>query len=112
VPDSRRHGQEQGPATLLSLTAVASTRPDSSCRGRCAERSFLSNEGCLRLVHEFHRATGVWCVIGRLLNVYGPRETNGLIPEILCQLFEVRQPIELGNLSARRDYIQRSSSHR
>jgi UDP-glucose 4-epimerase len=59
-----------------------------------------------RLVQEFHGATGVPCVIGRLFNAYGPRETNAhLIPEILRQVLEGSRQIELGNLTTRRDYI-------
>jgi UDP-glucose 4-epimerase len=62
-----------------------------------------------RLVSEFHRATGVPCVIGRLFNAYGPRETNAhLIPEILCQVLEGRDTISLGNTKTRRDYIHTS----
>lgn len=62
-----------------------------------------------RLVHEFHLATGVPCVIGRLFNAYGPRETNAhLIPEILRQVLEGSRRIELGNIATRRDYIHTS----
>ena len=66
-----------------------------------------------RLVHDFHATTGVPCVIGRLFNAYGPRETNAhLIPEILRQVLEGKQTIELGNLSTRRDYIHTSDMAR
>ncbi len=66
-----------------------------------------------RLVQEFHWATGVPCVIGRLFNAYGPRETNAhLIPEILRQVLEGNRRIELGNLTTRRDYIHTSDMAR
>jgi UDP-glucose 4-epimerase len=62
-----------------------------------------------RLVNEFHCATGVPCIIGRLFNAYGPRETNPhLFPEILRQILEGRRRIELGNVTTRRDYIHTS----
>lgn len=66
-----------------------------------------------RLVNEFHATTGVPCVIGRLFNAYGPRETNAhLVPEILLQVLEGKRTIELGNLSTRRDYIHTSDMAR
>jgi UDP-glucose 4-epimerase len=66
-----------------------------------------------RLVHEFHATTSVPCVIGRLFNAYGPRETNPhLIPEVLRQVLEGKQTIELGNLFTRRDYIHTSDMAR
>jgi UDP-glucose 4-epimerase len=66
-----------------------------------------------RLVHEFHLATGVPCVIGRLFNAYGPRETNAhLIPEILRQVVKGSHQIELGNVTTRRDYIHTSDMAR
>jgi UDP-glucose 4-epimerase len=62
-----------------------------------------------RLIREFQLATGVPCVIGRLFNAYGPRETNAhLIPEILRQVQEGRRDLQLGNIATRRDYIHTS----
>ena len=62
-----------------------------------------------RLVREFHLATSLPCVIGRLFNAYGPRETNPhLIPEILRQVHEGRRDLHLGNIATRRDYIHTS----
>jgi len=59
-----------------------------------------------RLINEFHLKTGVPCVIGRLFNAYGPRETNPhLVPEILKQIKEGNRKIQLGNIETRRDYI-------
>ncbi len=66
-----------------------------------------------RLVREFHLATGVPCVIGRLFNAYGPRETNPhLIPEILRQVHEGQRDLRLGNTATRRDYIHTSDMAR
>jgi UDP-glucose 4-epimerase len=66
-----------------------------------------------RLVREFNLATGVPCVIGRLFNAYGPRETNPhLIPEILRQIEEGRRDLSLGNIATRRDYIHTSDMAR
>jgi len=62
-----------------------------------------------RLVSEFHLATDVPCVIGRLFNAYGPRETNPhLIPEIHRQIQEGVTDIQLGNILTYRDYIHTS----
>ncbi len=66
-----------------------------------------------RLVSEFHLATDVPCVIGRLFNAYGPRETNPhLVPEILRQVHEGVTDIQLGNIMTRRDYIHTSDMAR
>lgn len=66
-----------------------------------------------RLVHEFHLATGIPCVIGRLFNAYGPRETNAhLIPEILRQVLKGSHQIELGNVTTQRDYVHTSDMAR
>lgn len=62
-----------------------------------------------RLVREFHLGTKVPCVIGRLSNAYGPRETNPhLIPEIFRQVQEGGRVVQLGNIATRRDYIHTS----
>jgi UDP-glucose 4-epimerase len=52
-------------------------------------------------------APGVHFVVGRLLNLYGPRETNPhILPEILQQLRErPGEPLRLGNLWPRRDFV-------
>lgn len=66
-----------------------------------------------RLIHEFHLAAGVPCVIGRLFNAYGPLETNAhLIPEILRQVHDGQRDLQLGNIATRRDYIHTSDMAR
>ena len=66
-----------------------------------------------RLVREYNLASGMPCVIGRLFNAYGPRETNPhLIPEILRQVQEGKRDISLGNIATRRDYIHTSDMSR
>ncbi len=59
-----------------------------------------------QLVELFQRRTNIDCVIARLFNVYGPRETNPhLIPEVLEQIVSGARAIKLGNLEPKRDYI-------
>lgn len=54
----------------------------------------------------FHKETGIRTVIGRLFNVFGPRETNPhVIPEIIDQLKNGKSEIELGNVEPKRDFI-------
>lgn len=66
-----------------------------------------------RLMREFELATKVPCVIGRLFNAYGPRETNPhLIPEILRQVQDGQRALQLGNIATRRDYIHTSDMAR
>lgn len=58
------------------------------------------------LVRAYHERTGTSCSVGRLFNVYGPKETNPhVIPAILDQVKEGGQVLELGNLEPKRDYI-------
>jgi UDP-glucose 4-epimerase len=66
-----------------------------------------------RLINEFHLKSGIPCVIGRLFNAYGPRETNPhLVPEIHRQIVEGNRKIQLGNIETRRDYIHVSDMSR
>lgn len=65
--------------------------------------SKLQSEEYVRYVAAKRRLRGV---IVRLFNVIGPGETNPhLLPELVAQLKAGRNIVELGNLSARRDYI-------
>jgi UDP-glucose 4-epimerase len=46
------------------------------------------------------------CVVARLSNVYGPRETNPhVVPAILEQVGRGQTDVELGNVKPRRDYV-------
>ncbi len=61
----------------------------------------LEGEG---LVERFASSSGVDCVIARIFNVMGPRETNPhVVPEIVEQVRSGSDEIELGNLEPRRD---------
>jgi UDP-glucose 4-epimerase len=58
-----------------------------------------------QLVKEFARATGTRCVIARLFNVVGRRETNPhVVPDLVEQIRRNVAPVRLGNLEPRRDY--------
>lgn len=66
-----------------------------------------------RFIQDFSAATGIPCVIGRLFNAYGPRETNPhLIPEIQKQILNGVRDLQLGNIATRRDYIHTSDMAR
>jgi UDP-glucose 4-epimerase len=57
------------------------------------------------LVARFGIETGARCVIARLFNVIGRRETNPhLVPELVGQLRQGRTRISLGNVGTTRDY--------
>jgi UDP-glucose 4-epimerase len=58
-----------------------------------------------RLVREFAAQVGTRCVIARLFNAIGPRETNPhVVPELVRQLRAGATSVRLGNLEPRRDY--------
>lgn len=58
-----------------------------------------------RLVAEFATLTGAECVVARLFNVIGARETNPhLVPEVVGQLRDGATVLRLGNVEPRRDY--------
>lgn len=57
------------------------------------------------LTSSFSLRTGAPVGIARLFNVFGPGETNPhFIPSLICQL-QAGEPVRLGNLSTRRDYV-------
>jgi UDP-glucose 4-epimerase len=58
-----------------------------------------------RLVSEFADRTGTQCVIARIFNVIGTRETNPhVVPDLVTQLRNGMRTVRLGNLQPRRDY--------
>lgn len=58
-----------------------------------------------RLVDQFRTQTGTHCVVARLFNVIGDRETNPhVVPELVSQLRAGAPSVQLGNLHTRRDY--------
>lgn len=96
---------------LLLLASTAAVYPD--CRGPIEEtcppapidvygETKLAAE---RLVGQFARQAGTRCVIARVFNVIGPRETNlHVVPDLVGQLRSGAQTIRLGDLRPRRDY--------
>ena len=101
----------QRPPELLLFASTAAVYPD--CRGPIDEsckpqpfdtygRTKLEGE---RLVAEFASRTGTHCVVARIFNVIGKRETNAhVVPELVGQLRRRAVPVRLGNLEPRRDY--------
>ena len=58
-----------------------------------------------RLFADFAAATGTRCLVARIFNVIGRRETNRhVVPELISQLRGGTDVVRLGNLTARRDY--------
>jgi len=58
-----------------------------------------------RLVAEFTTKTRTRCIVARIFNVVGRRETNRhVVPELVGQLRRRNARVRLGNLDSRRDY--------
>jgi UDP-glucose 4-epimerase len=99
------------PPELLLFASTAAVYPDR--RGPIAEtcppepfdlygETKLEGE---RLVREFESRTGKRCVVARIFNVIGKRETNPhVVPDLVGQLRDGSLPVRLGNLEPRRDY--------
>lgn len=101
----------QRPPELLLFASTAAVYPDR--RGPIAEtcppepfdlygKTKLEGE---RLVREFESRAGARCVVARIFNVIGKRETNPhVVPDLVGQLRDGSLPVRLGNLEPRRDY--------
>jgi UDP-glucose 4-epimerase len=99
------------PPNLLLFASTAAVYPDT--RGPIAEtfppepfdlygETKLEGE---RLVHEFESRAGTRCVVARIFNVIGKRETNPhVVPDLVGQLRDGSLRVRLGNLEPRRDY--------
>jgi UDP-glucose 4-epimerase len=99
------------PPELLLFASTAAVYPDT--RGPIAEtrppepfdlygKTKLEGE---RLVREFESRAGTRCVVARIFNVIGKRETNPhVVPDLVGQLRDGSLPVRLGNLEPRRDY--------
>jgi UDP-glucose 4-epimerase len=58
-----------------------------------------------QLVTRFAAETGTRCVMARIFNVIGRRETNPhVVPELVGQVRRRSFPVRLGNMNSRRDY--------
>jgi len=58
-----------------------------------------------KMAQAFHRSFGTPVVIVRPFNAYGPRQSNrAVIPSIILQALSGKTEIELGSLTARRDF--------
>jgi UDP-glucose 4-epimerase len=99
------------PPKLVVFASTAAVYPD--LRGPIAEttppgpvdlygRTKLEGE---RLIADFASRTGAGCIVARIFNVVGRRETNRhVVPELVGQLRRGQRPVRLGNLESRRDY--------
>ncbi len=101
---------EQAPKLLL-LASTAAVYPDSrgpieeTCPPAPIDVYGETKLAAERLVGEFARQVGTRCVIARVFNVIGPRETNlHVVPELIGQLRSGARTIRLGDLRPRRDY--------
>jgi UDP-glucose 4-epimerase len=99
------------PPELLLFASTAAVYPDTSgpIPETCPPQPFdlygttkLEGE---RLVREFESRTGTRCIVARIFNVVGKRETNPhVVPDLVRQLRGGALPVRLGNLEPRRDY--------
>jgi UDP-glucose 4-epimerase len=99
------------PPELLLFASTAAVYPDTPgpIAETCAPEPFdLYGETKLegeRMVREFESGTGTHCVVARIFNVIGKRETNPhVVPDLVGQVRAGSLPVRLGNLEPRRDY--------
>jgi UDP-glucose 4-epimerase len=99
------------PPELILFASTAAVYPDT--RGpipeTCPPGPFdLYGETKLegeRLAREFESRAGTRCVVARIFNVIGKRETNPhVVPDLVGQLRDGSLSVRLGNLEPRRDY--------
>jgi UDP-glucose 4-epimerase len=101
----------QRPPELLLFASTAAVYPDSrgpipeSCPPQPIDLYGRTKLEAERLIGEFASTTGTRCVVARIFNVIGRRETNAhVVPELVAQLRRGSVPVRLGNLEPRRDY--------
>jgi UDP-glucose 4-epimerase len=99
------------PPELLLFASTAAVYPNQdgpipeSCPVGPVDRYGRTKVEGERLVARFGAETGTRCLVARIFNVIGRRETNRhVVPELIGQLRQGRSPVRLGNLSPRRDY--------
>jgi UDP-glucose 4-epimerase len=99
------------PPQVVLFTSTAAVYPDRSgpiseaCPVAPLDLYGRTKAAAEELVSRYETQTGVRCVIARLFNVIGERETNPhVVPELIEQLKAGNTILELGKLDARRDY--------
>jgi UDP-glucose 4-epimerase len=99
------------PPELLLLASTAAVYPDSrgpieeTCPPAPIDVYGETKLAAEQLVGEFARQAGTRCVVARVFNVIGPRETNlHVVPELVGQLRSGARTVRLGDLRPRRDY--------
>lgn len=99
------------PPRLILFASTAAVYPDragpidETCRPEPRDiygETKLEGE---RLVAHFGANHGTRCVVARIFNIIGRRETNPhVVPEVVRQLRDGSTSVRLGNLDTRRDY--------
>jgi UDP-glucose 4-epimerase len=99
------------PPKLLLFASTAAVYPDrrgpidESCPPGPLDVYGKTKLECERLLAEFANQSGTRCVVARIFNIIGKRETNAhVVPELVGQLRRGETPVRLGNLESRRDY--------
>jgi UDP-glucose 4-epimerase len=105
------HALEVRPPRLLVLASTAAVYPDrrgaidEACAPAPLDLYGRTKLECERLVADFASLTGTRCIVARIFNVIGRRETNPhVVPELVGQLKRGERQVRLGNLESRRDY--------
>jgi len=99
------------PPGALLFASTAAVYPDrrgpiaESCATAPVDLYGKTKAAGEELVADFGAKTGVRCVIARLFNVIGERETNPhVVPELIRQLRSGATSVSLGRLDTTRDY--------
>jgi len=99
------------PPELVLFTSSAAVYPDTqgpipeTCPPQPVDLYGETKLEGERLVREFEAGTGTRCVVARIFNVIGRRETNPhVVPDLVGQLRDGLARVRLGNLEPRRDY--------
>jgi UDP-glucose 4-epimerase len=97
-----------GMVLFASSAAVYADRPDpinEECPVAPVDLYGRTKAMGEQLLVRYGAETGARCVVARLFNVIGERETNPhVVPEIVEQLRQGTTRLQLGNLHTRRDY--------
>lgn len=106
------HALAARPPRALFFASTAAVYPPTSVRHReTGPLAPMDIYGVTKLmgehlVHLFAAEHATKCVIGRLFNAYGPRETNPhLIPALVAQVEGGAKVLKVGNRTPYRDYM-------